>query len=123
MRYQRIGRKASHLTSTKEKERPYRGLKLTDQVMKLLERVLDSFIGKMVNIDNMQFGFVPGRGTTEAIFIIRQFQEKYLAATKPLYIAFVNLEKVFDRVPRKVLWWALGSVGVEEWAKRIIQGM
>ena len=91
--------------------------------MKLLERVLDSFIGKMVNIDNMQFGFVPGRGTTDAIFIIRQFQEKYLAANKPLYIAFVNLEKVFDRVPRKVLWWALGSVGVEEWAKRIIKGM
>ena len=61
--------------------------------MKLLERVLDSFIGKMVNIDNMQFRFVPGRGTTEAIFIICQFQEKYLAANKPLYIAFVNLEK------------------------------
>ena len=40
----------------------YRGLKLTDQVMKLLERVLDSFIREMVDIDAMQFGFVPGRG-------------------------------------------------------------
>lgn len=29
----------------------YRGLKLTDQVMKLLERVLDSYIRRMVNID------------------------------------------------------------------------
>ena len=37
--------------------------------MKLLERVLDSYIRKMVNIDEMQFGFVPGRGTTDAIFI------------------------------------------------------
>ena len=37
----------------------YRGLKLTDQVMKLLERVLDSFIREMVDIDAMQFGFVP----------------------------------------------------------------
>ena len=42
----------------------YRGLKLTDQVMKLLERVQDSSIRKMVNIDHMQIGFVPGRGTT-----------------------------------------------------------
>jgi len=49
----------------------YRGLKLTDQVMKLLERVLDSYIRKMVNVDEMQFGFVPGRGTTDAIFIVR----------------------------------------------------
>ena len=71
----------------------------------------------------MQFGFVPGRGTTDAIFIIPQLQEKYIAANKPLYFAFVDLEKAFDRVPRKVLWWALRSLGVEEWAVRVIQGM
>ena len=101
----------------------YPGLKLTDQVMKLLERVVDFSIRKMVNIDKMQFGFVPCRGTTDAIFIFRQLQEKYFAANKPDYIAFVDLEKAFDRVQRKVLWWALRSVGVEEWAIRIIQGM
>ena len=55
----------------------YRGLKLTDQAMKLLERVLDFQIRQMVNIDEMQYGFVPGRGTTDAIFIVRQLQEKY----------------------------------------------
>ena len=31
--------------------------------------------------------------------------------------------QAFDRVPRKVLWWALRSLGVEEWAVRVIQGM
>ena len=91
--------------------------------MKLMERVLDTFIRRMVNIDAMQFGFVPGQGTTDAIFILRQLQEKHLAANKPLYIAFVDLEKAFDRVPRKVLWWALRSLGVEEWAVRVIQAM
>ena len=34
----------------------------------------------------------PGKGTTDAIFIICQLQEKYLAANKPLYFAFVDLE-------------------------------
>ena len=101
----------------------YRGLKLTDQVMKLLERVLDSTIRGMVNVDEMQFGFVPGKGTTDAIFIVRQLQEKCLASGQPLYFAFVDLEKAFDRVPRKVLWWALRSLGVEEWVIRVIQGM
>ena len=37
-----------------------------------------------------------GRGTTDAIFVVRQLQEKYLAANKRLYMAFVDLEKVFD---------------------------
>ena len=95
-------------------------LALGSELKSILD-LLDSSIRKMVNIDNTQFGFVLGRGTTDAIF--RQLQEKYFAANKPLYIAFVDLEKAFDRVPRKVIWWALRSVGVEEWAIRIIQGM
>ena len=45
------------------------GLKLTDEVIKLLERVLDFSIHQMVNIDELQFTFVPGRGTNDAIFI------------------------------------------------------
>ena len=69
----------------------------------------------MVNIEKMQFTFVPGRGTTDAIFIVCQLQEKYVTATKTLlYFAFVDLEKAFDHVPRKVLWWALRSLGVDE---------
>ena len=91
--------------------------------MKLLECVLDSFIPEMMDIDAMQFGFVPGRSTTDAISIICQLQEKYIAANKPLYFAFVDLEKAFDRQPRKVLLWALRSLGVEEWAVCVIQGM
>ena len=48
----------------------------------------------------MQFGFIPGKGTMDAIFIIRQVQEKYLAKKKKLYFTFIDLEKAFDRVPR-----------------------
>ena len=47
----------------------YCRLKLIDQVMKLLEHLLDSHIHKMVNIDEMQHGFVHSRRTTDAIFI------------------------------------------------------
>ena len=38
-------------------------------------------------------------------------------------MAFVELEKAFDRVPRKVIWWALRKLGVEEWIVRLVQGM
>ena len=101
----------------------YRGLKLTEQVMKVLERIVDGLIRQVVSIDDSQFGFVPGRGTTDAIFVVRQLQEKYLAANKRLYMAFVDLEKAFDRVPRKVIWWALRKLGVDEWIVRLVQGM
>ena len=38
-------------------------------------------------------------------------------------MAFVYLEKSFDRVPREVVWWALRKVGVEEWSIKVIQSM
>ena len=101
----------------------YRGLKLTEQAMKVLERIVDGLIRQVVSIDDSQFGFVPGRGTTDAIFVVRQLQEKYLAANKRLYMAFVDLEKAFDQVPRKVIWWALRKLGVDEWIVHLIQGM
>ena len=39
-------------------------------------------------IDDSQFGFVPGTGTIDTIFVVRQQQEKYVAANKRLYMAF-----------------------------------
>ena len=35
----------------------YRGLKLTEQVMKVLERIVDGLIRQVVSIDDSQFGF------------------------------------------------------------------
>ena len=96
----------------------YRGLKLTKQAMKILERIVYGLIRQVVSIDDFQFGFVPGRSTTDAIFVVRQLQEKYLAVNR-LYMAFVDLEKAFDRVLRKVIWWALRKLGVEEWIVRL----
>ena len=84
---------------------------------------MDGLIRQLVSIEHSQFGFVPDRGTTDAIFVVRQLQEKYLAANKRLYMAFVDLEKACDRVPRKVIWWALRKLGVEEWIVRLVQGI
>ena len=92
----------------------YRGIKLLEHVLKVLERVIEARIRKIVKIDEMQFGFSPGKGTTDAIFIVRQVQEKFLGKQKELWIAFVDLEKAFDRVSRDVIWWALRR-GVEKW--------
>ena len=81
--------------------------------MKVLERVIEGRVRKIVKIYSMQFGFMAGRSTTDAIFIVRQLQEKYLAKNKKLWMAFVDLEKAFDRVPREVVWWALRYLGVD----------
>ena len=43
--------------------------------MKLLEWMLNSYIHEKANIDEMQYGFVPGRGTTDGIFVVSQLHK------------------------------------------------
>jgi len=66
---------------------------------------------------------MPGKGTTDAIFTVRQMQEKYGCKGKKLYFASVGLEKAFDRVPREVTRWALRKAGVEEWLAKAVLAM
>jgi hypothetical protein len=59
---------------------------------------------------------------TEPKTIVRQVK-KFLAKHKVLLLAFVDLVKPFDRVPREVQWRALRRLGVEEWIATGIKAM
>ena len=47
----------------------YRGLKLLEQAVKVIERVVGSLIREQLDIDEMQYGITPGKGTTDAIYL------------------------------------------------------
>ena len=89
----------------------------------MIEHVFERRIRETVKIDAMQFGFMPGKGTTDAIFTVWQMQEKYRCNGKKLYFAFVDLGKAFDRVPIEVTRWALRKAGVEEWLVKAVMAM
>ena len=101
----------------------YRGIKLLEVALKLYERVIESRIRERVKIHSNQFGFMPGKGTTDAIFILRQVQEKILEGNNSRYWSFVDLEKAFDRVPREVVYWSLRRKGITEKLIRTVRTM
>ena len=69
----------------------------------------------------MEFGFSPGKGTTDAVFIILQMQEKHLEVHTDLFLTFVDLENAYDRVPRDLVYWCLRSRGVPEKLVRLVE--
>ncbi|KAL8599606.1 hypothetical protein ACOMHN_024504 [Nucella lapillus] len=69
--------------------------------LKMTEKVLKPYIRQAFDIDEMQCGFVGQRSTIDAIFVIRQLQEKFREKHKDIYFLFVDLEKAFDRIPVK----------------------
>ena len=58
---------------------------------------------------------MPGGGTVNAVFVLRRLSEKFRARNKKLFFTFVDLEKAFDRVLRKIIRFALRQKGVPEY--------
>ena len=88
----------------------------------VVEHVFEKRLRKMVEIRKEQYGFVASKRSTDAIFILRQLQKKYLKNDKELYLVLVDLEKAFDRVPRVSIESSLRRKGVMEcYVKRVMK--
>ncbi|MBN3293374.1 LORF2 protein, partial [Polypterus senegalus] len=101
----------------------YRGNKLMSHSMKLWEREVEAKLRSEVIISEQQYGFMPRKSTTEAMFALRVLMEKFREGQKELHCVFVDLEEAYDRVPREELWYFMRKLGVSEKYVRVVQDM
>ena len=94
----------------------FRGITLNNIISKIYSKLLVTRLTKWSDkhqkfIEN-QFGFQKGKSTVDCIFIIHALISKTLASKKKLYVAFLDWEKMFDRIDRAFLWQKLLSESV-----------
>ena len=101
----------------------HRGIKLISHTMKIWERIIEARLIDSIEISKQQYGFMPGKGTTDAMFAVRMLMEKYSEGQRELHCVFVNLEKTYDRLPREQLWHCMRKSGMAEKYVPLVQDM
>ena len=101
----------------------YRRIKLLCHSMKLYERVHENRLRNIMSKSEEQFGFVNGKSTTDAIFALRQLQERYREGQQDLHCVFIYLENAYDIVQREELYWCMRDKGVPEKYIRVVMDM
>ena len=101
----------------------YRKIKLMSHTMKAWERIIESRSRDRVEISKKQYRFMPGKGTTDAMFALRMLMKKYREGQRDLHCIFVDLEKAYGRVPREELWYCIRKSGIVEKYVQLVQDM
>ena len=66
---------------------------------------------------------MPGRSTTDAIFILKQTIEKHREGQKDIRVTIIDIDKAYDRVPREEIWRCMRERNVPEKYVKLIQDM
>lgn len=103
----------------------YRGITLLSIISKIYEQILEKRLRKIIEgqLAEQQSGFRKGRSAQDHIFTIKQIIEKTKTKNCSTYVAFLDLEKAFDRVSQKRIWESLRQRGVKQELRKAIESL
>ena len=93
----------------------HRTISLMSHVPKLVLMVIMNRIrGRtLIEISDVQYGFMPNRGTRNAIFVLRRSVERKIEKQKDVYACFIDYSEAFDTVKHKLLIELLQSLDID----------
>ena len=66
-----------------------------------------------MEISQVQYGFMPDRGTRNAIFVLRRLVERSIQKQKDVFTCFIDYSKAFDTVKHASLFDLLSSLDID----------
>ena len=89
--------------------KPYRGIQVGSALCKIMVAIILNRLKQWYNLQlsDQQQGFRQGRGTTDAIFILKSVQQICKKGKTKMYTLFIDLTAAFYHVNRK---WMFQSI-------------
>ena len=95
----------------------YRGISLCDVTGKLYISIINNRLQEWIDDNDItgewQGGFKRGYSTIDHMFTLLAMIQKQFAFNRKLYVAFIDFEKAFDSISRKLLWPILLRNGIK----------
>jgi hypothetical protein len=88
--------------------------KIVARILRRIERKTEDALGEA------QFGFRRGKGTRDAIWMLRIISERTLDINEELCVCFIDWQKAFDRVNWTDLMQILKGTGIDWRERRLI---
>ena len=58
--------------------------------------------------------FMNGRGCIDQVFVMRELAERFESKGKEMYVAYMDLEKAYDRIDRNAMWRVREMFGIDD---------
>ena len=95
----------------------YRGISLCDISSKLYSSIINNRLQEWIEQNNLtgecQAGFKKDYSTVDHMYTLMAMIQKQFALNRKLYVAFIDFEKAFDSISRKLLWHILLKNGMK----------
>ena len=103
----------------------FRTISVMSQLSKIVLRIILNRLRNKIEweIAEEQFGFMKGKGTCNAIFIIRMLGERALEMQKDLFMCFIDYQKAFDTVRHADLLKILNRLDIGKKDLRVIRNL
>ena len=94
----------------------YRGVSLLNTAYKVPFNIIYARLLPHIEekIESYQYGFRPGKSTTDALFIIRQILQKVQESKPEIHFLFIDFKAAYDSVIRKQLYKVTNELGIPE---------
>ena len=104
-----------------------RPITVSSQILSVITKILNSRMMEVCERENFfgatQYGFRPGRSTTDCIFLLLAAIRKAKKKKFKISMAFCDLQKAYDSVNREILYKLLQSIGFGGRVLSMVQSM